>query len=63
MRLFSSKNSRIDPATGRNRRDNTRRATHGGPQRHNGKVVPKGRLEHQRARATGTAPRRRSWWS
>lgn len=42
----------IDPSTGRNRRDNLRRDTHGGPKRSNGRVVRKGRLEHQRTRRT-----------
>lgn len=44
---------RIDPATGRNRRDNLTRGTYGGPERWNGRIVPKGRLEHARRRATG----------
>jgi hypothetical protein len=53
----------IDPSTGRNRRDKgPTRATPGGPQRHNGAIVRGGRLEYQRARATGTEPRPRPWW-
>lgn len=56
MGLFSGKsgNGHIDRSTGRNRRDKSPvRDTHGGPKRWNGKVVPKGRLEHQRDRKTG----------
>lgn len=44
-------NAHIDPATGRNKRDNLRRETHGGPERKGGRIVPKGRLAHARARA------------
>ena len=55
MGLFSGKsgNGHIDRSTGRNRRDNLHRDTHGGPRRSNGKIVPKGRLQHQRDRKTG----------
>lgn len=45
--------NRRDPATGRKMRENTRRDTHGGPERRNGKIVPKGRLAHKRARGSG----------
>jgi len=49
------KSSRIDPSTGRNKRDKgpvteTRGAR---PQRRNGKIVPGGRAEHRRAQKTG----------
>jgi hypothetical protein len=55
MPLFSGKSGHghIDRSTGRNRRDNLHRETHGGPKRQNGKIVPKGRLNHQRDRKTG----------
>jgi hypothetical protein len=47
-----------NPATGRSAREavNHRpidRLTPGGPKRSNGRIVPKGRLEHQRDRKTG----------
>lgn len=43
------------PATGRSRREavNHRGRSGGGPERRNGKIVPKGRLAFQRARKTG----------
>lgn len=46
---------RIDPATGRNKRDNTHRKTYGGPKRTIGtaKIENKSRLQHQRDRKTG----------
>jgi hypothetical protein len=55
MGPFSGKKGygHIDRSTGRNRRDNLHRETHGGPKRWGGKIVPKGRLEHQRDRKTG----------
>lgn len=55
MGLFSGKSGHghIDRSTGRNRRDNLHRETHGGPERRNGKIVPKGRLAFRRARRTG----------
>jgi hypothetical protein len=46
--------SKKDPATGRSKRENTRRTTRGkAPERNNGKIVPKGKLAHQRDRKTG----------
>lgn len=55
MPLFSGKSGygHIDRSTGRNRRDNLERETHGGPTRSNGRIVPKGRLQHQRDRKMG----------
>lgn len=54
------KSSRIDPSTGRNKRDNTRRASKGWgttdrPRRQNGKIVS--RAEWRRAQKT------RGWFS
>lgn len=43
----------IDRSTGRNKRDNLNRGTHGGPKRWGGKVERKARLQHQRDRKTG----------
>ena len=46
---------RINPATGRNKREavNHREQHGGGPQRRDGKIVRKGRLDFQRDRKTG----------
>lgn len=47
---------RIDPATGRNKRDKSPvRSTHGGPKRTIGtaKIENKAKLQHQRDRKTG----------
>jgi hypothetical protein len=44
------KHSHIDPATGRNKRDNTRRTTFGGPPRQNGRVTS--RAEWRREQRT-----------
>ena len=53
------KNSHIDPATGRNKRDNTRRELHGmAPRRWNGRIVD--RAESGRMMRVERALRRRS---
>jgi hypothetical protein len=53
IRSGSGGHGHIDRSTGRNKRDDTRRDTHGGPKRWGGKIVPKGRLARQRDRRTG----------
>jgi hypothetical protein len=47
--------SKKNPATGRSKREavNHRNRAGGGPERRNGKIVPKGRLAFQRDRKTG----------
>jgi hypothetical protein len=47
--------SKKNPATGRSKREavNHRDRAGGGPERRGGKIVPKGRLAHQRDRKTG----------
>jgi hypothetical protein len=47
--------NRRSPATGRKMREAVNKPGYqgGGPQRSNGKIVRKGKLEHQRARAEG----------
>jgi hypothetical protein len=62
--MFRSRNSRIDPATGRNKRDkgpvtDTRGVR---PQRWNGQIVKGGRAEAARAKRTGLPRKSRSWW-
>jgi hypothetical protein len=54
---------RIDPSTGRNKRDKGPVKDREGmrPQRHNGKIVRGGRLEFQRGKVTGKQ-QSKSWW-
>ena len=47
------KNSHIDSATGRNKRDNTRRGTFGGPPRSNGRVTSRAEWRRQQTTRQG----------
>lgn len=59
---YGKKYSRIDPATGRNKRDKgTTRATHGGPPRQIGTAKVVDRAAWRRSRKTGRPIKRKSW--
>jgi hypothetical protein len=53
--MIGKNKGHINTATGRNKRDmgGILKKGNGGMRRSNGKVVPKGRLQHQRDRKTG----------
>jgi hypothetical protein len=56
------KYSRIDPATGRNKRDKgTQRATHGGPPRQIGTAKVVDRAAWRRSQKTARPVQRKSW--
>ena len=62
MRFRNPKNSRIDPATGRNKRDKcTQRATYGGPPRQLGTGKAVDRAAWRRAQKTGRPVQRKGW--
>jgi hypothetical protein len=64
FRNTNVKHSRIDPATGRNKRDKSPVTQTRGvrPQRFNGRIVKGGRAEAARAKKTGLPRKTRSWW-
>jgi hypothetical protein len=69
MGLFGNRNanpkySRIDPATGRNKRDKcTTRATHGGPPRQIGTGKAVDRAAWRRSQKTGRPIQGKGFWS